>query len=291
LEWLGQNPTKRPQYIVLLLGIPSKTDFVIPGYYYNSISYRLSEDIGQFRGPRKPFVTHINMGSLTDCQAYIAKLANFGNTYSPGELVIRPSAAGYQNNQYYFDDKRTVSSRNVGLEAKTAVLQQNPSATVHYVPDDDALTHLALYNQQPGVNVAGYYCWGNHSELGWHYAVGHADAENQTPDGPGYIQFDGDSAWFIIASGESWNGLRDTGQGGKYMGNYTDWFSSGAFRGNNYSRTPVGGVGHVNEPMDWGIQSGEYFALWEAGKNFAISAWNSRNTAYLIAVGDPLVCR
>jgi hypothetical protein len=31
-----------------------------------------------------------------------------------------------------------------------------------------------------------------------------------------------------------------------------------------------------------------YFGLWASGKNFGIAAWNSRNTSFFQALGDPL---
>jgi hypothetical protein len=48
----------------------------------------------------------------------------------------------------------------------------------------------------------------------------------------------------------------------------------------------------VDEPGLYGISDpGAYFGLWAAGKNFAICAWNSYNTPYFHAVGDPFVRR
>jgi hypothetical protein len=42
--------------------------------------------------------------------------------------------------------------------------------------------------------------------------------------------------------------------------------------------------GGANDPVS-------YFGLWAAGKNLAVSAWNSRRTVYFQAVGDSLVAK
>jgi len=72
--------------------------------------------------------------------------------------------------------------------------------------------------------------------------------------------------------------------------NFIQWFSSNAFGGTNYSNTPIGAVTHVEEPGLPDVEnSSVYFGLWETGKNFAICAWNSRQTPYFQAVGDPFI--
>ena len=120
--------------------------------------------------------------------------------------------------------------------------------------------------------------WGCHSSLG-----------NDYPRN-GTNVWGGASAWWIIETLESFNGWRDTGQG-----NFTQWFSDEGFGGNtytNYENTPVGAVSHTDEPLLPGIQDASlYFGLWASGKNFAICAWNSRNTPYFQAVGDPFTRR
>ena len=74
--------------------------------------------------------------------------------------------------------------------------------------------------------------------------------------------------------------------------NFVQWFSSNAFGGTNYSNTPIGAVTHVEEPSLGGVEnSSTYFGLWAANKNLAICAWNSRQTQYFQAIGDPLVIK
>ena len=92
---------------------------------------------------------------------------------------------------------------------------------------------------------------------------------------------------YLIETVESHNGLRFSDQG-----NSLDWYASNAFGGTNYVNTPVGAVSHVDEPNLVGVNNAYvYFGLWAGSKNFGICAWNSRNTPYFQAVGDPLVAR
>ncbi len=102
------------------------------------------------------------------------------------------------------------------------------------------------------------------------------------------VHFSGNSQWYIIETVESLNGQRcESGQG-----NFLKWFSSNAFGGQSFSNTPIGAVTHVEEPGLLGVGDGSrYFGLWVQNKNFAICAWNSVNTLYFQAVGDPFVKR
>ena len=127
------------------------------------------------------------------------------------------------------------------------------------------------------MNVAGYMCWGAHSSLG-----------NQYPVDKTIVSWSGQSGWWVIETIESQNGWRDPGQG-----NFTEWFSQNAFGGtNDYSNTPVGAVSHTDEPGLDNINDAKlYLAMWAAGRNFSLCAWNSRNTPYFQAVGDPFVSR
>ena len=66
-NWLAANPTKRPQYVILFLDIPSMrvntdTGFEDYGPLSNnlpSVSYQLATSISRW----SPFVMHINMGA------------------------------------------------------------------------------------------------------------------------------------------------------------------------------------------------------------------------------------
>jgi hypothetical protein len=97
----------------------------------------------------------------------------------------------------------------------------------------------------------------------------------------------GDSGWWIIETMESYNGARFVS-----TGFFLQWFSPSAFGGANYSNTPIGAVTHVWEPSLPGVNdSYKYFNLWARGKNFAVCAWNSRNTDKFQAVGDPFITK
>jgi hypothetical protein len=140
------------------------------------------------------------------------------------------------------------------------------------VDDNTSMGHLTN-----GINVAGYLSWGQHSYyLTNTYAIS------------GVVKWTGNGGWWIIETGESYNGQRT----GTYQGKFTQWFSSIAFGGTNYSNTPIGAVSHVHEPNLQGVNDpSAYFGLWEAGKNFGMCAWTSRRTPYFQATGDPLVTK
>ena len=103
-----------------------------------------------------------------------------------------------------------------------------------------------------------------------------------------FLIWSGNSAWWIIETVESYNGLH--GPSDSNQAYIPLWFAQSAFGGSNYSNTPIGAVSHVDEPGLAGISDAyAYFGLWEAGKQFAICAWNSKQTPQFQAVGDPLV--
>ena len=131
--------------------------------------------------------------------------------------------------------------------------------------------------------MAGYICWGAHSNWG----------TNLLSDGnyalDGQVKWSGNSDWWIIRTEESFNGQRDTGQG-----NFIKWFSRNAFGGTNYSNTPIGGPTYVNEPFAIATDNAILFGMWASGKNLAICCWAARNPGtppYLQVVGDPFVTK
>jgi len=277
-NWLAQNPTKRPQYVVLFPGIPERVNTNnVTGSLEGaraSVSYTLHTNFAGWR----PFVMHINMGDTNACKAYINKLEFIGTNYSPGRLLISARAGGYGNTNYYYDDSAPYGQTvpDLGEGVRTAVLSVDPVASVIYTNADDTAPNLAVHLTN-GVNVAAYYSRGQHSALGNSYAVN------------GFVRWSGNSGWWIIATIESFNGQRyQTGQG-----NFIQWFSSTAFGGTNYANTPVGAVTHVEEPytiLNWPDQ---YMGLWAGGKNFAICAWGSLKPGamYFQEVGDPFVTK
>jgi len=278
-NWLAANPTKRPQYWILFLGVPARINAVTNTGVYppavdpsidNSVGYELRTNVLG----RKPYVTHINMGasSTNDCIAYITKLEYFGTNYSPGKLLISASSGGYGNTNYYFDDTTFGGSTGPGGLAKDAVIQAgaSPASVIYsnYVDTGTLNGHVTM-----GTNLTGYFSWGWHSTLGAEYANN------------GTVQWNGNSGWWIIETVESFNGQRFSGQG-----NFIRWFSETGFGSTNYTNTPVGAVTHVDEPNFAGINKpAVYFGLWQRDRMFATCAWISEGTPRLQVVGDPFV--
>ena len=281
LNWLTNNPTKRPQYVVLFYGIPTQLQSYPIGY--GSIAYNLRLIDSNWQ----PLVNNINAGSLADCEAYVDKIASFGSNYSPGQLVISASAGGYGNTNYVVDNVRNGSGHpddftgfgSVVASTTNGLLASGVStAAILYSDGLEIISNSIVYNlahSTSKTNVAGYICWGAHSSLGSEYATN------------GTVQWHGNSSWWLIETVESWNGTHDAYSG---QGNFTKWFSSNAFGGTNYSHTPVGAVCHVFEPNLSGVNDAAiYFRLWASAKNFGVCAWTSRLTPYFQAVGDPFV--
>src|SRR5262249_2610061 len=134
LNWLDANPTKRPQYWILFLDIPSRINETTNMCAYgvppadNSVSYELYGMV-----QTDPFITHINMDGTNDCRAYIDKLASIGSAYSPGQVVLSANAGGYGNTNYCFDDTRILignpGEANYASYARDGVLAVNPAAS------------------------------------------------------------------------------------------------------------------------------------------------------------------
>jgi alpha-tubulin suppressor-like RCC1 family protein len=281
LDWLGSHPTRRPQYVVLFLDVPTRVyptatnpasfPFYGDSMKLPSVSYQLANSIPGW----KPFITHINMDGTNDCVAYINKLAALGTNYPRGTPFLSASAGRYGNTNYYIDDTGTQGPFDFGLSGASALLQAGvPTSSVIYTntdPDCGLACHITR-----GSGLAGYFCWGMHSSLGPNYAF--TDV------------WTGDTGWWIIETAESYNGDRYV----KDHGHYTQWFSPNAFGGVGYSNTPIGSASHTDEPGGGGVEDPAiYFVLWAQGKSFAICAWNSRmnNNPFFQATGDPLVTR
>jgi len=286
LNWLAENPTKRPKHWILFLHVPSRIHPVTNVGVYsdspfpldNSVSYELSI----LPPARHPFITCINMGNTNhvaetnDCRAYIDKLAHFGTNYSPGKLRISASDSGYGNTNYYFDDT-SYYVLGYASQGRNGVLQSGVSSnSVFYVfdiPDIGLSGHIT-----DATNVSGYMGWGQHSSLGAYCPL------------DGTLTWHGENRWWIIETVESLNGWRYPEA--NPQSNFMQWFSERAFGGTNYSNTPVGAVTHTDEPGLSGPNSPAiYFGSWASGKSFSFCAWRSRNTDRFQAVGDPFVRR
>ena len=269
LSWLNQNPTKRPQYLVLFMDIPS---IVQDSVSYPSVQYQLYTATAN----GNPFVTSINMngnGGTNDCIAYINKLATIGALVSSNSPLLSASKNGYGNTNYILDNVNNLGySESIVSNAITGLVdagvQTNSIFYLYGYENGFTLPHLTN-----AVNVAGYICWGWHSSLGGSYPLN-------------MVQWSGNSGWWIIRTEESFNGQRS--------GQFLMWFSSNAFGGTNYSNTPIGGPTYVNEPLATATDNQILFNLWASGKNLAICCWVARNPStppYLQVVGDPFVKR
>jgi hypothetical protein len=265
ISWRYANPTKHPEYVILLLDVPSRiTDGSYPDFY-GSVSFALRDHTPGI----KPFITHINMGGTNDCRAYVDKLEFIGTNYSPGSLVLSASGSSYGNTMYLVDD-------SAGLAGESAVVTNAITGLLQYGALPGNI--YAAFRGQPlitqATNVAGYISWGIYAGLGPDYAT------------DGSIRFVGNSGWYIIETIESFNGLREV----QFQGTFVKWYAANAFGGSGHSNTPVGAVSHTSEPSTGGVNnSAEYFGLWQSGRKFGAVAWISSRIPAFQAVGDPLV--
>jgi hypothetical protein len=285
LNWLTNNPTKLPQYVILFYDIPTRLTNLSGSAYgaYGSVGYHLHI----LRPDWQPFVNYINAGSLADCEAYVDKIAAFGTN---GQLIISASAGGYGNTNFVLDNVRHgpgfgdggyTGAGGVLSAAIPAITNANPSAGITYIDGVETINIPFLPHITNAVNVAGYICWGAHSD--WVATMNDGDFPLD-----GNAIWSGNSGWWIIKTVESFNGKRDSGN----QSNFIKWFSPNAFGGTNYSNTPVGGCSNVEEPgLEGGNIISSYFSLWSSGKNFGVCAWNAVNTPFFQVVGDPFVAR
>ncbi len=276
--WLSNNPTLRPQYVILFQNVPQEVDpntniedTAYPTDGQPSVQYQLhaSTAPGWY-----PFVTAINMNGLSgtnfnssdgtnDCIAYVDKLISMASNNPPGTLIISATAAGYGNTNWYFDDGWGIGVFSVSaLEGVTNV---DPTASVF-------INHSGLI--LAATNLAGYLT------SGWDGGHSSGYATNTLVNGG--VQFSGSSGWYIMTSVDSFCGHRYT-----FQSSYLTWFASNSFGGTNYSNTPVGATTTVDEPGSPGTNPEIYYQEWVAGKSFAISAWAGMHSKYEQAVGDP----
>ena len=282
--WLTNNPTKRPQYVILFYDVPSRvntnsTSGIPFEPNWPSIQYYLYS--GYFSG-WNPFVTSINMASTNDCIGYINKLATIGVLISSNSPILSASAGAYGNTNFILDNVRTLNPTNyqpniVSNAIPRLIAASVPTNCIYYLDGwENGITLTHLTNE---ANVAGYITWGAYTSLGSDYPIN------------GKVKWAGNSGWWIMRSEESFNGQR----GAFGQGNFIKWFSINAFGGTNYSNTPIGGVTYTDEPNATATDNSIYFGTWASGKNFAVSAWKSISssapTPAFQMVGDPFVTK
>lgn len=228
----------------------------------NGLNYRNGNTrftLAEFQGTTA-LISYINFGTYNDSVAYIDKLAsaNYYNGY-----LYKTGAANY-----YFDDyQRIYSFSTLGASASGAVAAYGVSpSNVQY----NLNSHISTGN-----NLAGYQTWGSNGGQGGLYA------------NTGAIVWGQNSDWYIISTIESYNGQRS--MSASSQGNYAKWFSTGAFGGTGYEKTPIGACCTVEEPGLAGVQGTDIFGSWAGGWCFGDCAWESRNSNYYLILGDPLV--
>lgn len=321
LTWLTNNPTKRPQYVILFMDLPSRVNsydaFPTNGYSYDinipSVCLQMRSLIQDWR----PYVTHLNMGMTNivnrtnDCVAYINKLATIGVPIASNSPVLSASLGGYANTNFVLDNVRfDVGTEQWGgyggvISPTINGLLSNgvPAAAIQYF---DATITDKYFNTNVNQWVSTYLWNGSYVTLTNVFLAYHAtNAANlagyvswgvhgnisprQTVDGS--ITWRGNSGWWLINTIESYNGQQFTDID-HWQGSFSVWYSSTAFGGTNYSNTPVGAVTTVDEPFLVGKNDNKkFFGLWANGKNFGVCAWNSTNSVKFQATGDPLIAR
>ncbi len=242
--WLAANPTKRPQYVILFLGIPWRVNTNALAQYdqgnwasRESVQYQLNA----WCAPGwHPFVTAINMRdndtnqpATNACIAYINKLAALGTNTQPVKIILSARAKGYSNTNFVFDDVRYTTNwkwcpqdcyPGVDSGMPTAVsalanMSRPDVGTTYAGGSEDGSLPPTSPPQPPhitsAVNVAGYMTWGEHSLLSPVYAT------------DGVLRWQGDSDWYLIETAESYNG-QPWGGG---QGDFFQWFSINAFGG------------------------------------------------------------
>ncbi len=279
INWLTLNPTKRPQYVILFLDVPSRvhelaTNAISSPFYegssdqWPSVSYQLSSFVSSW----SPFVMHINMFGTNDCMAYINKLASLGTLISRNSPILSASAGGYNNITYCLDDGGAGFGTPSYSTVQTLTNEGVALTNIYYGPPDTST--IIITN---ATNVVAYWSKGTHG----HLAPYTFPLDTQ-------MVFYGSSSWYQMTTLESYNGRRYFYD--QYQSSFLMWFYPNAFGGTNYSNTPIGCISHVDEPF--GAPNLQiYYGLWALGKNFAISAWNAGLTSEIQTVGDPFVTK
>ena len=219
-----------------------------------------------------------------DCTVYIDKIARAASNNPSGSLVISGSKAGYSNTNWYFDGGYApgpLYGNYSWFAAQAGLGVSNALASPSVIYTHTTNNYITL-----GTNVAGY--WGAGSDGGiTSFSNYNSFATN------GDVKFQGTNNWFIMATVDSWNGVRAS-----YQGGFQTWFAATAFGGLNYTNATVGAVVHVYEPTTGGEEDTyTYYRDWALGKPFGIVAWDALfNNSYgdfvhCAVVGDPFVSR
>lgn len=319
LDWLADNPEKNIHHIVLMYGLPTRVvkeggarGMFGTGYHagisaqhvlsramirgaslYDSVGGSEFDNNNTYNGVRTLFtpalypatpaiVTQLHMGSVEATKAYIDKIADVYNEMSDPNVVVSGTDAGIAGDTYYFDYANIGNSNitnslqnafDAGVQSyDEAVLEENPSAdVVHRGFDDSPIRSFD--------DVLGYFGFGQHAGMGRNWS--------------GNLSFRGRSGWYIMSSGESFNGLlfpagSDTG---RYQEHFPRWFRQDAFGGSGYANTPIGASVTVSEPGIGGLVESEFFTCWEQGELLIDCGWAGKGSSATMLVGDPYVTK
>jgi len=258
------------KYIILLLDIPTRVPEATYLTLWASVSTRLYHKFN-----KEKYITHLNMGSLEDCRAYVRKLGAIysATPNSQKSIFISGRKSGLVGNKFWFED----------VESKVIYGQHGKSAYVTIMHIDSPY-YEKIYKKEPPhlwqcQDVVGYLCWGWNGGMHGNYAVPEPEAHG------GKVRFSGKSNWYLIQTIESFNGRREV-----HQGHFTQWFSHWAFGGTNYSSTPICAVTHVDEPGLFGVNEPTIlWKKWIEGEIFAKCAWDSVKSTPIMFVGDPLI--
>lgn len=270
----GVSGTKPIRYVIMMCDIPTRvsdTNSASVSYQLlnaysqlgirNGISYNNQNghfSLGQYQ--QNTFLcSYINFGTYKDSTSYIDKIC-------AGQTGLYLTGNGL-NSGYYIED-----AGGYGI-ALTYFSGRNYHPLINQFPSANAIYHGNPQGHiTTGNNLAGYCSWGTDGGLGQLYANN------------GTIKWGQNNNWYLLLTVDSFNGQRST-----YQGNFINWFSSGAFGGTGYNNCPVAAVGNVEEPYLGSSCLSGYFNLWQTGYPFIECAWQSFDTPYFVAFGDPFV--
>ena len=324
-SWLTNNPTKRPQYVILFMDLPGRVCLntarpVSPaGYGALPASSSVSVNFRNISPDWQPYVTHLNMGMTNtvnrtnDCIAYINKLATIGVPISSNNPVLSASVGGYGNTNFVLDNVRFGIACTNGCEnysnspaisaATNALLSAGvPSSNIQFY--DGVVVSNAFIGSSTNSYTTTIHDGVTTTVTNNHLLFHATNANNvagyvswgthgtiaavETVNGA--ISWQGNSGWYLMQTIESYNGEQVWLTGAQ--GTFTYWFCSSAFGGTSYSNTPIGAVTTVDEPnLSGKNDSSIYFGRWVGGKNFGVCAWESVGSGGLLfqATGDPLI--
>lgn len=316
VAWLAANPSRLKRYIVLCLGIPTRTTSG-PSGVNTSVAYAVSttrtdSNIGSggpcvseyagtggssgtgmlfYGGDGGPWGVHFPNVAYPNTRALVMNLC-MGNSQAAVQAYIDKLATMYAA---MAKPDVVISARNASLAgsnwyfddtgaSSSLQLAQSPH---HYMtifdptlfPLDGVGLPLgnAFYADVPGPHLLSGSDLAAYCGWGTNGGLGGSYPTAQ-------LSFTGKSNWYLVSTFESFNGQAGTGQG-----SYVKWWDPVVLGGSASSRTPIGMCCHTEEPFTPGCTGETFFRNWLRGFNLAESAWAGRDIQFFMAVGDPLV--